>query len=83
MYPEHEKLEVIKDESQAIGAFLDWLQNERQPTLQLCAVTNHADHPFQPTYFGIQELLAEYFDINLKKIEDEKNKMLKEIRKNQ
>lgn len=83
MYPEHEKLEAIKDESQAIGAFLDWLQNERQPTLQLCAVTNHTDHPFQPIYFGIQELLAEYFDINLKKIEAEKNKMLKEIRKNQ
>ena len=27
-YPEHEKLAKVKNESQVIGAFLDWLRNE-------------------------------------------------------
>lgn len=28
-YPEHEKLAKVKDRSQAIGEFLDWLMNEQ------------------------------------------------------
>ena len=80
-YPEHEKLEAVKDESQAIGAFFDWLQNERHPTLQMCIVTDHADHPFQPAPVSIRQLLAEYFSIDLKKIDAEKDEMLACLRK--
>lgn len=27
-FPEHKKVTLVKDESQAVGSFLDWLQNE-------------------------------------------------------
>lgn len=32
-YPEHEKLEAVKDESQTIGEFLEWLLSEHGVTL--------------------------------------------------
>ena len=32
-YPEHEKLHVIKDQSQACGDFLDWLGSEKRIVL--------------------------------------------------
>ena len=37
-YPEHEKLSAIKDESQAIGEFLDWLKGgyEGSPGYEIC-----------------------------------------------
>lgn len=28
-YPEHEKMKAIKDKSQAIGEFLEWLDTEK------------------------------------------------------
>lgn len=33
-YPEHEKLDEIKDQSQAIGEFLEWLGREK--SIELC-----------------------------------------------
>lgn len=37
-YPEHEKLSKIKDQSQTIGEFIDWLMGgfEGSPGLQIC-----------------------------------------------
>lgn len=37
-YPEHEKLSAVKDESQAIGEFLDWLKGgfEGSPGYEIC-----------------------------------------------
>lgn len=32
-YPEHEKLSAIKDQSQAIGEFLEWLQGSKSARL--------------------------------------------------
>lgn len=81
-YPEHDKLHAIKDQSQAIGAFLDWLQNEREPTIVLCTRTQYKwDNLYQPAHVPIPDLLAEYFEINQDKLEEEKVAMLDKIRK--
>lgn len=77
-YPEHEKMQAIKDESQSIGAFLDWLCNENG--IELCRFSSHNDN-LMPTNEGIEKLLARYFKIDLKKIEREKLQMLDEMRK--
>lgn len=34
-YPEHEKLSAIKDKSQAIGEFIEWLQNDKGVTFMI------------------------------------------------
>jgi hypothetical protein len=77
-YPEHDKLHAVKDQSQAIGSFLDWLQNERKPRTVLAI---HEWDEWVPTNERIEALLAEYFEIDLKKLEEEKRAMLDELRK--
>jgi hypothetical protein len=78
-YPECEKLSAIKDQSQIVGEFLDWLQNEKN--VVLCDPTESWDHPYVPISKGSNRLLAEYFKIDLDKIEEEKLAMLEEFRK--
>ena len=76
-YPEHEKLHLIKDKSQEIGSFLEWLQDDAKIIL---AEYDEMDFLY-PIYIRTEELLAKYFNIDLKKIEQEKRAMLDEIRK--
>lgn len=122
-YPEHEKLSVVKDKSQAIGEFLDWL-SEQQVRLARYEDAAHSDAPrdlivgrtpdgqpifvndetgeesqyirsyqrredsdywykpggFYPINERIEAILAEYFEIDLNKIESEKRAMLDELR---
>lgn len=79
-YPEHTKLSAIKDKSQAIGQFLEWLPEQG---ITLCGFvgedkTSHAHYyPYQKT---IQQLLSEYFEIDLEVLEKEKQQMLEKIR---
>lgn len=77
-YPEHDKLAAVKDNSQVIGEFLDWLQNEQ--SIALCKATGPDHCPFQPIHHGIQSILADYYDIDLDVIEQEKQAMLTEMR---
>ena len=93
-YPEHEKLSKIKDQSQAIGEFIDWLRQDQEYVIakyhecdEDCPDRRSGgrggccrDDELDP-YFGSDiVLLARYFDIDLGKLEDEKLEMLKEIR---
>jgi uncharacterized protein with HEPN domain len=74
-YPEHEKLKAAKAESQVIGEFLENMPGG----LKLCRY--HAQWAkWEPTSTPINNILAEYFDIDLKKIEKERQVMLKELR---
>lgn len=72
-FPEHEKMAAVIEVSQGIGEFLEWGLQERN--LYLCehdAVTGQ----MMPLRVPIIELLAEHFGIDLKKMEEEKQKML-------
>jgi len=114
--PECDKALKIQDESNNIGFFLDWLQEQ---DIHLCSPHNHTepacyrygdrdpnedryishDYAGQAKYIGEKELdcgsrqgemicvresfeklLARYFNIDLNKIEKEKQAILKEIR---
>lgn len=93
-YPEHEKLHAVVDKSQAIGQFCDWLREEKG--VVFCGAEHeHSEgcgwlHGFpqcsyskgqrQYFHFDITKLLAEFFEIDLKKIEAEKGAMLEDIR---
>lgn len=73
-YPEHEKLAAIREQSQAIGEFLDlgrWT---------LCELREWDDHSPTMEPVNIQDALAEYFGIDQQKIEAEKREMLEALR---
>lgn len=96
-YPEHEKLEKVKEQSQTIGEFLEWMNEEKG--IVACRwhemQTESKDDPdgpssinpsgkityteparYLPANYNIQMLLAEYFEIDLDVIEQEKRAML-------
>jgi len=94
---EHERLSLVKDKSQAIGDFVEWLVEKG---IRLCREHEHTDACYDdddiqhvwPTcdlregqyvgdYTPITKLLAEHFDIDLDKLEREKRQMLADIRK--
>lgn len=81
-YPEHDKMAAVTDRSQVIGAFLDWLLNERKPPVALAtpseAQWDYAGHDV--VNISIEKLLAEYFSIDLDRIAAEKDAMLETIR---
>lgn len=76
-YPEHEKQAKIIDKSQAIGEFLDWLQNEEGITLAHYDDSYYQGHVLTPVHRSIQGWLARYFGIDLNRLEDEKREMLR------
>ena len=74
-YPEHEKMRAVKNESQTIGEFLEWLSE------QGILLAKYDGETLFVSYYRIEELLAEYFGIDLNKINNEKDQMLQELRK--
>ena len=78
-YPECDKLSKIKDQSFAIGQFLEWIESrgwyicsyrEAKPDIGYFPVMN----------FNIESVLAEYFGIDLEAVEREKRQMLEKFR---
>ena len=80
MEMELEKMQKVKDKSQIIGGFLDWLMNEKAVKL---AVWKHDDgiDRLIPFHKSIEQWLAEYFNIDLIKLEQEKQKLLDDLNK--
>lgn len=74
-YPEHKKLAAIRDQSQAIGEFIDTFLEEKGIVL---AWRNSSEERLMPR---LVDLLAEYFGIDPVKLETEKRAMLDELRK--
>ena len=75
-FPEHEKLKAISDKSQAIGEFVDWLGEAKG--LALCELDEHGR--YFSSRVSIRALLAEYFDIDERRLEAEKMVMLDEMK---
>lgn len=71
LYPESAKLLAVKDESQALGDFLEWLWGRG---IELCK-RDKFDNPW-PIVESFNTLLAEYFEIDLAAKEKEVRAML-------
>lgn len=78
-YPEHEKLGKINTKSQAIGEFMEWLQTEKG--VRLAHYPETKPDELWPWHVPTEKLLAEFFGIDLKKLEEEKQDMLDKFRK--
>lgn len=75
--PECEKLAAVSKESQPIGVFLEWLQGERGIVL---AEYDDDEEDLVPVHIRIENLLAEFFEIDLNKVEEERRALLESIR---
>lgn len=80
-YPEHDKLSLISDESQAVGSFLDtcpytlceWKEASEDPD-------DEWDGGYLPVPLAIERILAKHYGIDLDLIDAEKRAMLDAIR---
>lgn len=77
IYPEHEKLDGIKHLSQPLGGFLEWLQSQGY---EICENISRKYVNYEPVHKNTRQWLAEYFEIDLVKLDEEKVKMLEQIR---
>ena len=81
--PECDKIIAVKNESQKIGEFLGWLGSEKNLTICRWVGEDEDDDiggRFYPEHLDVQKLLAEFFGIDLNKVEEEKRSLLEEIR---
>ena len=78
--PELNKIKKNQFESQTIGEFLDWLQNEKGIILCVYDKDVSEHHPY-PIRESIEQLLAKYFRIDLQKAEKERVAILDNLRK--
>lgn len=92
--PELDKMAKVREQSQGAGAFLDWLSSEKNLTsceqhehddtcygkddIRMCGFR---DGDYVPASVNIEKLLAEYFDIDLEKAENERRKILASLQK--
>ena len=83
-YPEHDKLTKVRDSSQLIGEFLDWA-GQQGMSLCTCEESEYRRErdAYIPVRKRIEDLLAEFYEINLTKLEHEKQAMLDALRKAQ
>lgn len=71
-YPEHLKMQGVTSQSQTIGEFLE------NSGYSLC-VYNESTAEFHPVSKSVEQVLADYFGINLSTLEQEKRKMLEAL----
>lgn len=69
-YPEHCQLQAHEKENYAISDFLEWLEADD-------IVLARSDETCLPITERPEQLLARYFDIDLKELETEKRDMLR------
>ena len=90
-YPMHDKARKIKDQSQACGAFIEWLQEEKRIRFgmyhehdigcyndSLHRRCNLSEDYFFSVTLDVLALLYEFFGIDRDKFEQEKEEMLAE-----
>lgn len=83
-YPEHEKLKSVKRESEIVQSFIDWLFDETN--MLICEFDQDGDW-YEGRYPQVrltrEQIMAQYFDIDLQKLSEEKDAILDDWRKSQ
>jgi hypothetical protein len=80
--PECDKLLKAAPESQKLGEFIDWLTDNGYHLCTQQKTEGEPSEQYLPCHENIEEILALYFDIDLKKVEQEKRALLDAIRAN-
>lgn len=75
-YPLHAELKARLHEAQAIGAFLDWLDEQ---DLVLCKLHERTE-TYYPHYLSKERRIGEFLEIDPEALDDEKRAMLASLR---
>lgn len=67
------KMLAVSQDSQKLGEFFEWLKEDAGFTV--CEYDAHHER-YYPASIRTEELLADYFDIDLKKVEEERRGLL-------
>ena len=78
--PQHDKLQGVHEFSQAIGEFLEWAETQGWHLGEWRKINSFGDELMHPVGLGKSKILAQYFDIDLVILEEEKLAMLEQIR---
>lgn len=73
--PELDKMLAVKQKSQVISGFIEWLEGQGIELGRYVTDTRLA-----PLHMNIELLLAQYFDIDLDEAENEKRAILEQLR---
>lgn len=73
---ELERMAQIRQYSQPIGEFLEWLKSRY-------TICESSGHGYCPVLKSTEELLAEYFEVDLEQAEREKRELLRQVREAQ
>lgn len=78
-HPEIDKMLAVQDESQAIGGFLEWMVEQ---DICLCKFndTDSYNGEYIPDNRNGDQILADHFNIDLNKVEKERQAMLDKMR---
>ena len=79
IWPECEKLKATAPYSQKIGEFIDWLHDDDVVLAEWVKDPQGFDENLIPVTKPIQELLAEFFEIDMNKVEEERRQILESI----
>ena len=78
-YPECEKIAAVQEKSRELTNFVDWL---REHGYSICEEVTYGDQEeWVTTRRPFEQLFADYFGIDLKKVEEERRALLEEIRR--
>lgn len=78
--PELDKMLAVKERSQAISEFLEWLGTTNEP-ISFCFYDADRDE-YMTIPQSTKQLLAEFFGIDLNKCERERQQLLADLRAN-
>lgn len=76
--PELDKMLAVQEKSQIIGKFLEWLDTTTEP-ITLCFYDPDDDEFYQISQ-NTEKLLAEFFEIDLNKCEQERQQILADLK---
>jgi len=77
-YPECEKIAAVQDKSNVLGEFLDFLDSKG---IELAKYGGLGGEELYPIYPGKEQLLADFFGIDLVKVEQERRAILADLQK--
>lgn len=78
-YPEHEKLLAVKDQTQVIGEFLEWLASRGIQLMRPSGHENIGHDGWLPDTRSISTILADWAGIDEARLEREKRAMLERL----
>lgn len=74
-YPEHEKLKALGGQNQIVGDFIEWLGTQGR------VIAEYDKHDrLYPVFHSRDQMLADFFEIDLKRLNREKDLILEDFR---